>query len=406
LVLLVSSFFVGWKFFLISILFNNEWVRGGDALIYISHIDSINKCSYVVFCKQFLLSLDHYFGFEHLSYRLFFGFIGHLLKLDSQAVFHLSFYVGILILVPALIIFLKNIETDKRLTAFLLFFLALYNGSGYHGFWCVVPSFFATLLIFIIFAIILGNYKHWKIILLVLIPVGIYTHTIFVYLMTTIVFFYIFYSFFTKKIDTVMLKKIAFSIFILVVFYIPVSYHSGGNPYGPETFLKDSNISLSIQSPKANDPLSNPSPNKQSRYSNENLFPGFSDIRGNYFDWIFFNPVFVIIFLYIIFVLFYYKQYKILSIYFASLTLPLISSINENAERAIVFTWPITFLLYAYGIWFSFKLNDKLIKNRIANTTIKIFLYLSIAIFIIVNLIYSYGINQSLHFGIQNFLNI
>ncbi len=401
-ILLVSLVFIIWKFFLVSIILGGEMMKTSDALIYISHIDSINKCSHIIFCNDFLTSLTRYTGFEHLSYRLFFGSIGHLLKMSSLNVFHLSFYIGILILVPSLIFFLKNIETDKKLIAFLLFFFALYNGGGYHGFWWVVPSFFATLLIFIIFAIILGNYRHWKMILLILIPIGLYTHTIFLYLMVPIVFFYIIYSFFLKKIDIVMLKKVVFSIFILIVFYVPISYYLENNPYGPETFFNKKNINLNAQSIEKNNLLQV----KQGHFLFEKLFPGFRDIKGIYFDWIFFNPVFVIIFVYIIFILFYYKQYKILSVYLASLIFALLSSINVNAERSLIFTWPITYLLYAYGIWFSFKLNNELFKNRFANTTVKTFLFLGIVIFATVNIIYSYGMNKELIFSVQKFLNV
>lgn len=399
--MLVSALFVGWKFYLISVFFNkNEFSRGEEALIYIGHIDSINKCSYLVFCKQFLSSLETYYGFALLSYRLFFGFIGRLLNMDSVSVFHLSFYIGILALLPALIFFLKNLETDKKLIAFLLFFLTLYNGGGSHGFWWVVPDFFAILLIFIVYGIILGNYKHWKILLLILVPVGFYVHTMFVYLMTTTVFFYIFYSFLRKKFDTLMLKKIAFSFFVLAVFYIPTSYYLNGNPWGPETFVLKSNILTTS---------TNRSPGEQTAASQtptqQNPFPGFNTVKERYFDYIFFeyNPLFIIIFIGMLFISSYYKQYQIISLYFAALAYTLISSINENADRSLTFIWPMTFLLYAYGIWFLFKLSNEIFKNRLALTAAKTFLYLGLVIFIAINVVYSYGVNQSIYFNPQKF---
>jgi len=406
LILLVSSIFVGWKFFLISVFFNNEFSRSEEAFIYTGHIDSINQCSYLVFCKQFLTSFETYYGFALLSYRLFFGFIGHLLRLDSYSIFHLSFYLGILILVPSLIFFLKNIETNKKLLSFLLFFLTLYNGDGSHGFWWVVPDFFATLLIFVAFAIILGNYKHWEIILFILIPVGFYTHTMFVYLMMTLVFFYIFYSFFTKKINRLMMKKIIFSFFVLLIFYLPTSYYLDGNPYGPETFIRNSNIVALITQSSRNDlPSLKSLENRQDHHLNENLFPGFDSVKERYFDYVFFeyNPAFIIIFLYIFFILFYYKKYKVLSLYFSALTFTLISTFQEHADRSLTFIWPITFILYAYGVWFSFKLTDESFRNRYTKIAIKTFLYSGIFLFVIINLVYSYGVNQSIVFNPQQF---
>lgn len=421
-IILVSLFFIGWKFFLVSVFFNNEFSRSEEALIYTGYIDSTNQCSLVVFCKEFLLSFANYAGFAHLSYRLFFGFIGHLLKMKSFDVFHLSFYIGIIALVPALIMFLKNIEKNKKLIAFLLFFLALYNGGGSHGFWWVVPDFFASLLAFIAFAIILGNYKHWKILLAILVPVGFYAHTIFVYLMMTIAFFYLIYSLFVKKMDSLMLKKIAFSFFILAIFYIPTSYYLGGNPYGPETFITNSNIIASgtqMLEKKSLSPTINSSFSIKGNYQLKQLFPGFHKIKDRYFNWIFFNPitpvfnwtfnpfyaVSIMIFVYVLFIVFYYKQYKILSLYLASLAFTLISSINVHADRALPLIWPMTFILYAYGAWYSFTLADEIFKNTAINRTTKALLCFGIIVFIIINLIYSYGMNQSIYFNPQEFLN-
>ncbi|MDQ1284103.1 MAG: Chitinase family 18 [Patescibacteria group bacterium] len=413
LIILVSSIFIGWKFFLVSVFFNNEFSRSEESLIYIGHIDSVNRCSYIVFCDQFLQSFKTYYGFALLSYRVLFGAIGHLLNMNSSNVFHLSFYIGILMLLPALIFFLKNIETDKRLIAFLLFFLTLYNGGGSHGFWWVAPDFFASLIAFIAYAIILGDYKHWKMILAILMPVGFYFHTIFVYLMSTIVIFYFFYSFSTKNIHVVMLKKIVFSILILLIFYIPTSYYLGGNPYGPETFVLKSNIVNSgIQSLEKNispAPSENSSSQSKSerRYSARHLFPGFNKIKERYFDYIFFeyNPFFIMIFAGVILILFHYKQYKILSMYFAALVFTLASSLNQHADRALPFIWPITFLLYGYGVWFAFQLSEEYLKeNRKIKIAFNTFLYSGMVIFIVINIIYSYGVNQNIEFNPAKFL--
>ncbi|MFA6159979.1 MAG: hypothetical protein WC678_02735 [Parcubacteria group bacterium] len=216
-----------------------------------------------------------------------------------------------------------------------------------------------------------------------------------------------------KKIDIAMLKKIVFSVFILFIFYLPTSYYlNEDNPYGIKSFIVNSNIvNFTTKSLSTNDispsppPKPTPSPTKQTPHTNRNLLPGFMVIKDGYFDWIFFNLAFVLIFIHVVFVSFYYKQYKILSLYFAALIFTLASSINEHADRSLVFIWPITFLLYAYGVWFSFKLNDELIKNKLHHTIIKIFLYLGLFFFIIINLVYSYGINTDLLFGLQKFMN-
>jgi hypothetical protein len=219
-----------------------------------------------------------------------------------------------------------------------------------------------------------------------------------------------------------MLKKIVFSLCILAIFYIPTSYHIDGNPYGPEKFIKDSKVATaSIQSFKkfsASYSLSSLA-TKLNTHSLKNLFPGFRKIEDRYLNWIFFNPmtpvfnwnfnpffyISIIIFIYILSILFYYKQYKILALYFSAFIFMLASSINVHADRSLPFTWPITFLLYAYGVWFSFKLINEFLKNKTVNLIAKIILYLGIFVFAIVNIIYSYGINQSIYFNPQEFLN-
>lgn len=414
-IIFISLIFIVWKFFLVSVFFNHEFSKSEEAEIYIYHINSINKCRGLIFCNEFLSSFEAYFGFEHLSYRLFFGSIGHLLNMSSSNVFHLSFYIGILFLLPVLIIFLKNIETDKNLIAFLLFFLLLYNGGRYHGFWWVVPGFFAMLFIFLIFAVLMGNNKHWKIILLILIPIGFYMHMIFLYMMATLVLFYGFYSFFTKNLDKVMLKKIIFSLVLLPILYFPISYYlnkdNKDNPYGLGKFIVNSKLVSTIgQSLRINNFTNNSFNtsipiNKQNLPQDKRIFPGFRIIKDFYFDWVLFNPFLLAVFIYIIFVITYYRQYKILSLYCAALTFTLISSINQHADRSLVFIWPITFLLYGYGVWFSFKLIEEKIKNSIVSLSAKICLYSGLIFFTALNLLYSYGINTNLLFSLQQYLN-
>lgn len=414
-ILLASAFFVGWKFYLISVFFKHEFSRAEEALTYIAHINSIDKISCVTFfCKNYSWTFGRYFEFEHLSYRALFGSIGNLLKIDATGAFHLSFYLGILMLVVALIIFLKNIETDKKIIAMLLFFLTLYNGGRYHGFWWVVPGFFASLIVFLIYAIILGEYKHWKLMLLILIPLGFYTHTIFVYLMVTTVFFYFFYCLLTKKTNIFMLKKIIFSLFILTLFYLPTSYYLKGNPYGLETFLRyvyipkadELGVKPAEQSskPVLGLPVVPEEKKQDTAETDERILPGFTIVKESYFDWIFFSPLFIIVFIYVAFITLYYKKYKIIALYLAALTFTLVSMISVHADRSLTFIWPATFLLYAYGMWLSYKLIDKLIENKTSQTAARTIFFIGLAVFIAINLMYSYGINTDILFCLQCFI--
>lgn len=395
-IIAASVFFIAWKFFLVHIVLKSSMATSSDALYYIKHIDSINQCSYLVLCKEFALSFKNYFGFEHLSYRLFFGFLAKLFNLDSTRAFYLSFYVGIVVLLPCIIFFLKRIETNKNLIALLIFFLALYNGGSYHGFFWVVPSFFATMLILLIFGLVLEKHRHWKALLLVLVPMALYTHTISLYLMVVIVFFYFLDSFFNRRFDREMLKRILFMVFVIFITFVPVSLYLKGNPFGPETL-----VSSSITK------ITNDNSTKIALLGiNRALFPGFDEIRKSYFDILFFRPPFIIVFVYVIFLLFYYKKFKILSLYFSALLFTMISSINENGLRSLILTWPFTYILYAYGLWLSFKFADEYVPNKKARLTIKILICIGTVGFVILNILYSYFLDRDGLTNIQKFLNI
>ena len=165
--LLAAFFFIGWKIFLVHLLWDQRQIPPvpDDSSVYISHIDATLNCSNFLSCPERAISLKTYAGVDHLTYRLFFGTIGKALNLDAVTTYQLSFYIGVFILLIARILFLLRLtEGDKKLTAFLVIILSLYNGSGsYHGFFWIVPSFFAV----IFFALVLSTLfdvssKHWR----------------------------------------------------------------------------------------------------------------------------------------------------------------------------------------------------------------------------------------------------
>lgn len=398
LILLSALFFIFWKFYLISIFLKNT--LNNDASVYIHHINTISSCPSVIFCKEFLNSFHGYGGFEHLTYKIFFGIVAHIFNLSSSNIFLLSFYIGTLILIPALILFLKNINPDKNIIALSLFFLALFSGSGsYHGFFWVVPSFFALLLFFVIFSIIIGNYKYWKAYLFFLIPLMIYTHFLGLYLISIIVIFFFIYSFFTKKINRILAKKVLFSILVILLFYIPTACYLkdsvyGGNPYGIESLIKNSG-----KNALPSDIVLNINNNPHNTLSK--ILPGFKQISTDYFDWIFPNTLALIPFFITILILIYYKQYIVLSIFFSSAIFTLATSINIFSVRSLILLWPLTYVLYAYSTWFGIKFINDTIKNKILNFSLKGMMLISVIFFILINTIYSYSLAKDIPISIK-----
>lgn len=377
-IIIVSIFFIIWKFFLIETLLADRHTPPSpdDSYVYIQHIDSVIQCKNFIFCKDNPVNFDTYTGFDHLTYRLFFGTIGKIFNLNAIKTYYLSFYIGTILLLGSLLFFLKRLcNNNEKFIAFSLFIFALYNGSGaYHGFFWVVPSFFSLMFFFIILGIIFDHtYKRWLIILGIIAPFYVFNHILSLYFLCILPLFFIIFSFLTKNIDYQLLKKIVFFCVTSIVLYSPIaiyySHTSYGNPYGPEIVAK--NITENKSTPasffKNNQASKTNVPERSTFYSDVikikqqtiSLFPGWGKIEENYFKWIFPNWFGYPLLFFCLTILLYSKQFKILSLYIAGIFFVAISSLNINGERSLIYLWPITFILYGQAAWFWFKIVSK-----------------------------------------------
>jgi hypothetical protein len=400
--LTASLFFILWKFFLITVLWHNRIIppEPDDSYTYIGFIKSVKDCPQIL-CNYPYLSMTNYIGFTYLSYRIFFGVLAQIFGIDPQTIFQISFYLGTIAAIPVLTMFLKNFTQNQKLLAFSIFCLTLYNGSGsYHGFFWVVPSFFSLLLFFILFSIIFKNVKQWKLLIILILPIFIFLHPVSLYSLALFAIYYFIYFIFTKKLDLVSLKKITFTFFITLIIYLPFSYylhyHSTykTNPLGIETVV------TKIASSQPQDITDNETEKfsifLKLPFLTGNTFPlkSLHIMKQAYYDWLFPHWLGFIPFFLVLFVLFYYKKYKLLSFYFATIIFSLISSLHIHGYRSLIFTWPATFILYGFGFWYLFIfINDK-IKQHSLSTIAKIALSFGFFVFISINLVYSLFWNQ------------
>lgn len=399
--LAVGIFFIIWKFFLIYTLFHQGLSdpRFNDAPVYIHHIESINQHGEFTSLSYFLFTFGGYGGFEHLTYRIVLGSIAYLLGISSQAVFILSFYIGTILLLPIAVLFLSQFShKNQLLLSFSLVFLALFNGAGsYHGFFWVVPSFFALILFLLIFTILLGDFKHWKLWIILLTPLLLFTHFIGLYFTVIPVFYIAILGILNKNLDRALVKRTLFYLLITLFFYIPTAIHLhgspyGGNAYGFETFGKEIGDGV----------LKNI--NKTTSADTASFLPGFAQIKTDYFDWLFPHWLGVVSFVGIIFLLFYYKQTKVLSLYFSGLLFTLGSSLHIFGMRSLLFTWPVTYVLYAYGAWFALifiqeHISDKRIRQVFLGCATVL-----VVVFFILNIVYSYAWNSGSQFSIKAYV--
>jgi hypothetical protein len=413
-IIVVSIFFIIWKFFLIGTLWNNRHIPPSpdDSYVYIQHIDSVLQCKSFIFCKDNPVNFDTYTGFDHLTYRLFFGTIGKLLELNAIETYHLGFYIGTILLLGSLLFFLKRLcNNNKNFIAFSLFILALYNGSGaYHGFFWVVPSFFSLAFFFFILGILFDHtLKQWLIILGVISPFYIFNHVLSLYFLCILFLFFVLFSLLTKNIDRQLLKKIIFFCTISIIVYAPVaiyySHTSYGNPYSPEFITKSivenksttetTNTSETILNKKNTTESSNFLSSTQEKKNI--MFLGWKKIEENYFKLIFLNWLGYPLLFFCLVILFYFKQFKLLSLYIAGILFVAISSLNINGERALIYLWPVTFLLYGQAAWFWLKVISKNIPLRIYSIALKGLTLVVLLVSITLSSVYAYLWNAYLN---------
>ena len=84
--------------------------------------------------------------------------------------------------------------------------------------------------------------------------------------------------------------------------------------------------------------------------------PSLPIVIQEYFKILFFHPIFLFIFLFGLFILFKEKELKMLSFYFSCLSFTLVSSIHPYGYRSLLFLWPVTFLLFAFFVFYTFRL--------------------------------------------------
>ncbi|MFZ1627015.1 MAG: hypothetical protein WAT81_04395, partial [Candidatus Moraniibacteriota bacterium] len=320
-ILVAVFFFVAWKFFLISTLWEGRLTPPipSDSSVYLLHIDATLNCSNLLSCPDRAISFNTYTGVDHLSYRLFLGIFGKIFGLDVVETYLFSFYIGTMLLAATLALFTSKLTgVDKKLAAFLIIILGLYNGSGsYHGFFWVVPSFFSFLLFILILSIILdAENQRWKIWLAILAPLSIFTHMLGLYLLFILLAYFVFYVFLKKNIDLLLFKKIVYVIAISMITYIPVSMYftlnSYGNPYGPGAFatkIMDREESAAA----ATNALAKTELPGVSLATID--LPGWRNIYADYFRWIFPSWIGYLAFFTCVALHFYFKQYRILCLY-------------------------------------------------------------------------------------------
>lgn len=402
---LASIFFISWKFFLIFTLWENRILppEPDDSLVYVGYIYSVKECPSFI-CEYPYLSIKNPTGLTYLSYRLIFGGAAKIFSLDPTMVFHIGFYLGITAMLAVLILLLRNLTENKWLITLSIISLAAYNGSGaYHGFFWVVPSFFMTLLFFLLFSIVIKKMPlNWKysIITAVVVPLFIFVHPISIYLVSIFVFYFIIHTIISKKVSIEMLKKIALIIILSTTIYGAQSVYLM-SVSSKITNQVQQTISQALKSYRLNTDQSTPI-----ALSDTTFKKSISTVSENYIRWIIPHWLMIIPFIFVIFILIHYKQYEIISIYFASSLFTFLSLFHAEGYRSLIILWPITYLLFSFGLWYLLVFLQEKISGKNLRDILKTTIILLAVFYWSFQMIYSYAWNKSMNlkknFAIQD----
>lgn len=356
--IVAGVFFVIFKFILVTVLWHGRVIPPSpdDSSVYLLHLDSVLDCPALFGCADSPVNFETYTGVDHLVYRVGLGWPGRLFGWDALETYRFGFYFGTVLLAFTLVFFLSKLNGGKqKLTAYSLFILALYNGAGsYHGFFWVVPSFFALLFFFLILGVFFDKrIRHWPLYLTLLVPLGIFSHVLGLYLLAVLPLYCLFNAALERRMDWLCVKKSIFAFSVALLFYVPTVAHfssfSYGNPYGPETLIQQ------VAEQRYDGMFSQTAGANQRPAAERTLFPGWEGIRTSYFHWIFPSWIGYIIFAVCLGLNYHYRRYRIISLYLAAVLFTLAASLNPHGERSLIFLWPVTFIFYGQASWLGLK---------------------------------------------------
>lgn len=395
--------FVCWKFLLIHTMWQGRALppEPDDSLIYQSYIYATQRCP-TWFCENPNISFKNYSGYNFIAYQLVWGGVAKALNLEAQTVLHLSFYLGTLLLVPSLIFLINRLvvpptpdpTAQRAMTAFLLTITALYNGTGaYHGFFWVVPTFFAVLLFFVVTALLLAKKPHagW---LMLSVPLMVLTHPISKFLPAIFVLYTIFYCASQRRWERLLIKKTVLVVVLAALTTGAVSLalqrHNQVNPHSVSVIAQQ--VTQATLSTPA--PATATSPPESQASPNTSRFKSLNSVISYYVRWLMPHWLGVLPLIAVVVVLVRGRQSKLLALYAATVVFVGVASLQTYGHRALAVLWPLTFLLYAAGFWLAVHY----LVHRPAGMSRTLLLTVwtvALVVFVTINVVYSFLFNQA-----------
>lgn len=397
-VILALCFFILWKFLLISVMWQERALppEPDDSLTYSGHIYSVIRCPQLI-CNTPYISTQRPDGYHYLSYRLFWGILAKISHIDSMSMYRASFYLGTAAMAFVLTFLLSKLTTNRKLIAFSLAVLALFFGAGsWHGFFWVVPSFFAVLLFFWLFALLYVEKKdwRWRTALIALSISLVFVHPTGIYL----IFLLPIYAAIRRLLPNGSQKKVSQAILIIIasslLAYVPVQYKLSNNPLPyssqPKTLIAD--ITSTFNGEAAEISVANPPTADLTVHSAywRQFYSGWQRFQNDYIDWLFPTSLGAVIYIIFFLLLWRARQFRLIALYLAALVFTVVSFFHPLGGRSIIVLWPVTFIVYAFGFWYSFSYIAQRAVERWRKTAAFSVVGVTFTLFILANLLYSF----------------
>lgn len=213
------GFFIAYRFLITATLWNGRSIppEPDDSYTYISAARSIIEQGEAI-PDTISLPKTSSERTKALPYSLTLAALSTVTGLTVEQVYHLTFYLGTVVLAFVLFVLLRLLTQRETLAAVLLVLLALFNGEGgYHGFFWVVPSFFSLIGFFWITALLLAPYRHAVLLLAISIPSFALVHPFGAYVTGVFVAFAALLMLFQRRVERELLKRTGITVVMVIV---------------------------------------------------------------------------------------------------------------------------------------------------------------------------------------------
>jgi hypothetical protein len=281
---------------------------------------------------------------SYFSWAFLWGNVSKLVPVNKEIILQLSFYMGIVLFLFAIVYFFK--QEERHFKTLIIVLIALFTGDGlYHGLYWPTASLYSVSLFLIISRLIIDGRKYWWLKIILLLPFFLLTHPLSVVAIFSLVIFSLIYLLIKRSNAIVGRSLIVFSI-SLAIYFLWIKYLS---VMGVLLVTMNGNILYFVTSQLLKGKISI-------------LGLSIKNIFDKYILFLLTRPFFCsILGLGIINIV--KKDKNILILYLSFIILMSLGLLFVGGEKILLYIWVLTFIIMAYGLEYLLLFLKKQIKN-------------------------------------------